>query len=196
MNIYYVYELFDPLLPDQPFYVGKGQRRRMYLHEYYSKKGTHYNKYLSNKILKILNDGREIGKRKLIENISSEEATKIEIQIIAQYRRNGIKLCNFTDGGDGSPGYRHTEEEKQKMRGRIVSEESKKKMSIAHIGKPGYWTGKKKPPTFKGRTHTEETKKRISQAKIGKKMPDEIKKRISKKLKGKIPWNKGIKMNT
>lgn len=47
---------------------------------------------------------------------------------------------NVTDGGEGSPGYRHRGESIAKMRNRKGkfnhSEESKKKISIGHLGRP------------------------------------------------------------
>lgn len=42
---------------------------------------------------------------------------------------------NLTQGGDGSFGFKHSEEHKQLMRGRFVSDETRQKMSRIHKGK-------------------------------------------------------------
>lgn len=70
---------------------------------------------------------------------------------------------------------------KGKMKGHIVSEEWKRKMSEAH----------------KGKHHTEETKKKISEAlkgktwNKGKKMSEEARKKMSESHKGKHWFNNG-----
>lgn len=57
---YYVYELISPT-DGNPFYVGKGSGRRMYVHERRAKHPMaqiNENKKLRNKIKSILNDGK------------------------------------------------------------------------------------------------------------------------------------------
>lgn len=46
------------------------------------------------------------------------------------------KGYNCTLGGDGTINFKHSEETKNKLRGRIVSEETRKKIGYAHKGKP------------------------------------------------------------
>jgi hypothetical protein len=74
----------------------------------------------------------------------------------------------MTSGGEGSSG-------------RILSEESKTKMS----------TKAKLRIRF---PHTEETKQKITQALIGNPLTQERKDKISKSKKGSIPWNKGLQL--
>ena len=58
---------------------------------------------------------------KLVENISESIAFKKEIERIAQLKSIGIKLCNMTNGGEGTSGIT-----------REFSEESKAKMKENH----------------------------------------------------------------
>jgi hypothetical protein len=54
-------------------------------------------------------------------NISWDEACVLEKYYIKKYGRRDINtgiLCNLTDGGDGANGYKHTEDSKNKMKGR------------------------------------------------------------------------------
>lgn len=46
---------------------------------------------------------------------SLKELKEAEIATIKQYRENGCKLYNLTDGGDGHLGFKHSEESKIKM---------------------------------------------------------------------------------
>lgn len=96
---------------------------------------------------------------------------------------------NATQGGDGNPGHKVSEEARLKMslahqgqtswaKGKTFSEEHKKKLSEAHTGK----TRQK---------HSEETKAKMRKAALGKKKSELTCKKISKAKKGSTPWNKG-----
>lgn len=76
------------------------------------------------------------------ENLSWDEACKLEINLINKYGRLDLgkgTLANLTNGGEGSINRIQTQEEKDKransLRGLKRTEESKQKISIAHIGK-------------------------------------------------------------
>jgi hypothetical protein len=89
----------------EPFYIGKGtgdrvkrsRRRSDYWNNVVKKHGLHY------EILSYFDD----------EDLAFEH----EKFLIETFRGLGYKLCNFTDGGEGSSGYKHSEETKLKMRG-------------------------------------------------------------------------------
>lgn len=98
----------------------------------------------------------------LCENISWEEACEQEKELICFYGRRDLgfgSLVNLTDGGDGTMGFKPTEE-------MLI------KMSIAQVG----------------RKHSEETKKKMSDYHKGKKLSQETKKKLSESKKGNKNW--------
>lgn len=106
---------------DSVFYVGKGcknryqtkQGRNIYWHRVVAKHGF---------VAEIVRD-----------HLSFEEANEYEIELIANLRQQGCKLCNLTDGGEGAKGRRQTEAAKQaisaKNSGKKRSDSTKAKMA-------------------------------------------------------------------
>ena len=138
-----------------PYYIGKGKAVR-----------------ITNNLHRI-----SIPKEKdriifLKKNLTDEEARKHEIYMIAVLGRKDLGtgiLRNLTSGGEGCAG-------------RVLSEETKKKLSKAHKG------------IKKSSAH----RKALSEAKIGKKITEEHRKNMSNSLKGKKNpaygkkwWNNG-----
>ena len=174
-NIFYVYALYDP---DEhlPFYVGKGCGDRA--QDSATLSGSGNSIYKKRKINKILMSGKKIEIDYIEWNLIEEKAFEIEIESIAFYGRkiNGGCLTNLTDGGDGPSGHIHSDEHKRKISnsmkgiirtkehtenlrqsqlGKILSEETKKKISDTSISKGsnrGVNNG------FFGKTHSDETK--------------------------------------
>lgn len=112
---------------------------------------------------------RKYGKNNFIVSILEDnilsEVTLTEREIFWINKLN--PEYNMTLGGEGSSG-------------RILSEESRKKMSEKakhRIRKP----------------HTEETKQKIAKSLVGIPLSDERKVNISKSKLGSVPWNKGKK---
>lgn len=119
------------------------------------------------------------------ENLTFEEATKKEIELVDKYKTNCFKYqnpkygYNMTDGGDGNSGRPLSEVTKQKLRdahiGKALSDETRRKISKAN----------------KGRAISAETRQKISQMNsgennywYGKHMPEEVKKKLSEALSG------------
>ena len=65
-------------------------------------------------------------------------------------------------------------------KGKIVSEETRAKMRLAAKNRPK-------------RKHSEETKKKIREGNLGVKRSAATRKKNSEAMKGRVPWNKGLK---
>lgn len=104
------------------------------------------------------------------DKILKEKLNEKEKHYINEYNtfENGY---NLTTGGEG---------------GYIRSEETKKLLSE--------WASKRigEKSSFYGKKHTEESKEKNRLKHLGKIMSEETKEKIQKKLKGRIPWNKGL----
>ena len=123
------------------FYVGKGRRWREN-----RKEGR--NKHWHNVVNK---HGFTVCV--VAANLTNEEACTFEKILIKQIGYEN--LVNYTYGGEGSEGYKHTEQTKVKMKGRVFSEEHRKKLSEAKLKNPTrYWLNKER---------SEKTKKKVSE---------------------------------
>jgi len=118
------------------FYIGKGssERRAYYL--------SSRNNYWQKVVAKYGKPDVQI----LARWDTEEEAFCHERLLISCFRELGHKLCNLTDGGDGTSGYKQTTEHREKNRlasignkralGHKVSETARKLMGKDKIGKP------------------------------------------------------------
>ena len=123
------------------FYVGKGRGRRAhYLHE----RNDHWQKTFKKHGCSV-----EIVRGGLCE----QKAFEVEKELIAKH--DSEKLCNKTVGGEGTSGYKFTEDQK-------------KRLSESH----------------KGHVVTEETRIKMSEAKKGRKNPPHVRKLHSERMKG------------
>ena len=192
-----------------PFYVGKGNLRR-------SKEVSRKNVWHTSIVNKY---GKEnIGIAKL-ECSSEKIAFDLEKGLIKCLRRQDIKLTNTTNGGEGSSGYKFTEERKAKISARMKgtnnpfygkthSEATKKFLSDNAIregadletrkirsAKGKTFVGTKNP--FYGKKHTEETKCAIAKLKTGKPSKvvytDAMRIASSERVTGEKHWNYGKK---
>lgn len=104
-----------------PYYIGKGQGKRIYQID-----GKPCNKPPKNRIIFL--------KR----NLTEEDAFRHEVYMISVFGRKDLGtgiLHNRSDGGRGTSGYNHTEESKKKISEskKNPSEETKRKISKSRI---------------------------------------------------------------
>ncbi len=171
------------------FYVGIGNEKRPY-------DKNKRSKFWKNMVKK--HNGFDVNIIKT--DMSWKQACNLEIKMISFYGR--IKpnpknlyygcLVNMTDGGDGTKGFTHSEETKEKMRefnrrenhpmfGKTHSEETKEKIRKATIAKNN---------PFFGKTHNKETKEKMKKPKS-----DETKKKMSIiRKERKIPSGNRVKI--
>lgn len=164
-----------------PFYIGIGKSES----RAYSTKGR--SKFWQRIVDKF---GYEV--EILFHDLDYEQAKLKEQEFISLYGRantcNGL-LCNLTDGGDGSLGYKPTEEALIKIsnasKGRIKSAEQiekwKKNMDFSKSDE----TKEKIRQSLLNKPHTGERKANQSKAHLGKKLSDETKLKLSNYWKGK-----------
>lgn len=115
---------------------------------------------------------------------SENDCNNAEKLIIENFKKTGINLTNLTDGGEGQCG-------------RIMSQETRKKISESKLKNKNPWTGKQRDISVrlkisaanKGKKLSLEHKKKLSEAKKGRVIPIQtrIKMSISGKLRASIP---------
>ena len=154
------YCVYFYLREDQtPYYVGMGRKERPFAkHAHRQNKGDFKPK--NYELIKIVH-----------ENLSQEEAYKLEIFYIKEYGRkcDGGILINLTAGGQGA---KHNEETRKKLSliktDFKASEDTKRKMSEAHKGKIRSLEAIAKTVETRkadcSYAHTEETKKKLSES--------------------------------
>ncbi len=123
-NQYYVYVLLDSSkkgnfvygdvsFVNEPFYIGKGIGNRIR-----NTVKDKYNSYKFRKISKMKESKIDIISEKIFENLSNEDAIRLEIDLISKIGRRDMKrgpLSNLTDGGDGRLSSPHSDEVKLKI---------------------------------------------------------------------------------
>ena len=166
-----------------PYYIGKGRGNRAF-----RKGGPDRSRVL---LLK--------------ENLTEQEAFKHEQYMIFVLGRKDLGqgiLWNFTDGGEGVSGMKHSADTRERIsessKGRKLSEETKEKLRQQKLGND--WNRGRKisekqkeqiSKTLTGVKHTDERRKNQSLAKIGVKHPLKRRKQHSLRQTGLRWWNNG-----
>ena len=156
-----------------PIYVGKGSKRRFLVHNYDLLRRTHRNKGLQ----RIYDDHGPIIWTKVRENLSEQEAFETEIALIDYFGRGKSgTLCNYSDGGDGPSGHRHSAEARAKIsarnKGLKRTPEQCEKIRLLKLGtKMTAETRAKISAASKGRKKSEEHRAKIRTSNLGKKRP-------------------------
>jgi hypothetical protein len=94
---------------DQCFYVGKGRRVRP------TEMSTRSERH-KRVVAKLKRDGHSVIVKIVDRNLPEVSAFLLERMRIATYRAKNIELVNFTDGGGGISGYKHTPEARAKIK--------------------------------------------------------------------------------
>lgn len=148
---FYVYVIFRP--DGTPCYVGKGRGRR----------SQHHTKFSHNRHLRAIyaQAGGNLPLIKLCEGFTNAAACETEIALIAAIGRLDLEtglLVNFTNGGEGAPGYRPSDDARAKISAAKTGKkrepytpEHRAKLSTAQKGR-------------KHAPHTPETRAKISAA--------------------------------
>jgi hypothetical protein len=172
-----------------PYYIGKGQRRRIYQR---GGKPCHVPKDKSRVIF-------------LKQNLTEEEAFKHEIYMIAVFGRkcDGGILLNKSVGGQGTSGVIPSEKTRKLMskqrKGKthiVFTKEIRDKISNSKKGKKySLELCEKLSEAHKGKTHSDETKKKMSATHKGRVFTEEWREKLSEANKGKHIgkkwWNDG-----
>lgn len=154
LNTFYIYK---HTFKNNVIYIGKGNKKRAYS----TKRNDYWNKLYKKYGMPIIDF--------LHKELSEDKAFELEIEEIKRHKENGFILCNLTDGGEGSTGYKHTKESLAKMSG---------------INNPMYGKVADQHHSF-GKNHSEQSKKMISINKIGKKLSIETRLKMSVSKIGK-----------
>ncbi len=129
---FYVYVLARP--NGKPFYVGKGQGRRIFKHEREAKSGCACHK--CRVIRKIWRSGGEVQRYTVFTSDDEQAVLDYEQELIALYGKH--TLTNVTDGGTGVPGWIPTKQTRAKigasLKGRKPTPEANANVSAALKG--------------------------------------------------------------
>lgn len=149
-------------------YIGQSLNLRKRISDHFRKlpKGTDECTYLQKSYLKY---GAEKFEYFILEYCLSSDLNKKEEYYISKYNTKAPNGYNLTNGGDGTVGYKWSDEQIAKKSGENHplfgighSEEAKKKMKENHAD-----FSKENHP-FWGKKHSEEAKKKMSEARTGK----------------------------
>jgi hypothetical protein len=159
-HTFYVYVLARP--NGQPFYVGKGQGRRVFRHDQEARSGCTCHK--CNIIRKIWRNGGDVQRVIIFTTDSENEAYAYETEMIALYGRDS--LCNHTDGGGGPSGRSPSQETRQKISQKLMGHPGakSKKMRLEDKERIGALN--------RGRTLSPETRAKMSQGMKGRAIPE------------------------
>lgn len=159
-----IYQYTD-LKTDNIVYIGKDSNIDKNIRHYQHLAHSKYDEQPFNKVLQNNSNRYEYSILYCSDDVSEDDLNMLERIFIERYNPR----FNFTKGGEGISGYKHSEETKRKISeshtGKTLSEETKKKISEIKKGKTlSEGTKNKISETLKGKTHSEKTKQKISES--------------------------------
>ena len=187
--MFLVYELQDPDTRSC-FYVGKGNTSRTRLadhirnarHLIEGKPLSDRNRLKAGVIRKLLETGKVPLQVTVFESESEEEALAFEVKLISFYgkRIDGKgPLCNLTDGGEGTVGFK-------------MSPESRNKISIAATGRRHSDASRKLMSEIaRDKRHSADTRKKIGDKSRGRLVSDETREKLRDAARNRKNTNKG-----
>lgn len=163
-----IYGYWDNLM-DELVYVGQAFDIKLRHYEHLSPA-----RYDAQTINRVLQNNKERYDLIVLKKCGIDDLNYWERTLIALFNPK----FNYTDGGEGSRGFKHSEETKRKLSemlsgensynyGRKFSEEHRRKISESNKGKQA----------FLGKKHTEETKQKIREANLGRTFSAESRKK-------------------
>lgn len=160
METVFIYTLNNPLTNEVKYigFTNQSLKRRLQLHLSHSNKNrTYVQKWIKSLELPPLIN--------LIEECDENIWQEREIYWIKYYREKGLKLCNLTDGGEGIPNLKRSEEFKLLISKRNIDNNIAPpiRTGILHSIETKQLMSNK----AKGRVLTEEQKEKMSKAKLG-----------------------------
>lgn len=207
---YYIYTLNHPITGEIK-YLGKTTQKlidRLNNHVNHvnlkTERGGYRDKtYRANWIRKLINEGLKPTIKYFCECDNEDEQNDFEKFWIAKFREIGVNLTNSTDGGEGTLGYKHSDETKRRMsesmkgdknhfRGKKLTDDHKQKISEAQKGENNHFFGKPTKSFCFGDDNIAkipEIRKKISDSKKGDNNPmknPEVAKKMSETKKQKL----------
>lgn len=185
---FYVYEHWR-LDRDECFYVGKGHGNRAYD----MRRGR--NRHHKAIVAKMHRIGSSVEVRIVADGLVEAEAFQIERERIKFWRNAGADLANLTDGGEGTVGFKMSNETKAKLSeisknmpqeqrdkiaaaARNISDETRAKMSVAKKNMP-----KKQRDKIADNQRNMSREQREKRAEKARNMPDLQKAKIAEKVR-------------
>ena len=195
--MHYIYEIKNKI--NNKRYIGRTKYpiNRKNRHFKDLKDNIHHCLYLQNAYNKYGEQNFEFSI--LIDNLSLEDATKLEFEMINS-NEELYNMSKCSTGGDllsNNPNKDVIIKKRSKTIKLINSKLTKKELSLKYgkFGKNNDMYGRKKEKCpFYGIKRTEEQKLKLSNSLQGRIFSDEHRENISKSKKGSKPWNKGKKL--
>lgn len=180
--IFYVYECWRPDI-HECFWVGKGHGGRA--------QNRRRNFHFTNVVKKLEREGLDYQVRIVADGLTEPVALAYEIDLIAHWRALGAPLTNITEGGEGVCGLKHSAETRAKIKAAIAgkprppcSEQTKKKLRIAHKGRGKGVPNPAHSERLKGRKLSDEHRAAISASRMGRQFSAETRAKISESNRG------------
>lgn len=198
----YIYGLTNPLRHNELFYVGVGtisikaplgarparhlREARLYKDENKLTRGANPRKLRT--INQIEEAGEDVGITFMATGLSKEDAIALEIQTIARVGRLDLgtgPLTNLTGGGDGAT----LMSEESRTR---VAETNRQRGTTALKGRVlGPYSDERKQAIAEGVKRSFDNGRTSAKSNLGKKIPDDVRLKISQALKGRPSPMKG-----